>query len=341
VPFTLAELAKRLGAELRGAGERRIDAVRPLEEAAAGDLALLARRQLVAAARCSAAGALLTSATLADEVADRDLLVVADPRRALAEVLDLLHPPPPVRPGVHPTAVVEQGCEVDPGAEIGPYAVLGAGSRVAAGVRVGAHAVIGRHCRLGAGSVLHPHVVLYDHTEVGERTVVHAGVVLGADGFGYLPGEGGHRKVPQVGGTVLEADVEVGANSAVDRATLGVTRVGRGSKIDNLVQVGHNVQIGRDCLLCGQAGVAGSARLGRGVVLGGQAGVSDHCDLGDGVQVAGGSAVFGSVPSGGVAGIPAIEMQTWRRQAALLKRLGAFARRLRKLEKRMEEEDPS
>jgi UDP-3-O-[3-hydroxymyristoyl] glucosamine N-acyltransferase len=214
--------------------------------------------------------------------------------------------------------------------------VVGAGSRVEAGAVVEALVVVGRRCRVGRGARLHPHAVVYDGCEVGERCEVHAGAVVGSDGFGYAGGDGAPLKVPQVGRVVLEADVEVGANAAIDRATLGETRVGAGTKIDNLVQVGHNARLGRGCLLSGQAGVAGSARLGDGVVMGGQSGVGDHVELGDGVQVAAKSAALQSVPAGRrVAGIPAVDLPRWRRQVAALARLGGFARRLAAVERRL------
>ncbi|HEY4575417.1 MAG TPA: UDP-3-O-(3-hydroxymyristoyl)glucosamine N-acyltransferase, partial [Thermoanaerobaculia bacterium] len=241
--------------------------------------------------------------------------------------------------GIHPTAVLEPGATVDPTAHVGPYTLIGAGSRVAAGAAVLAFVAIGRDCAVGEGAVLHPHAVLYDRTEVGARSIVHSGAVLGADGFGYATHQGAHHKVPQVGRVVLEEDVEVGAGSTIDRAMLGETRIGAGTKIDNLVQVGHNVVTGRHCILCGQAGIAGSARLGNYVVLAGQSGVSGHIELGDGAQVAAKSAALASVePRTQVAGIPAVEMRKWRRQAALLSRLEEIVRRLRAVEKKVGEE---
>jgi UDP-3-O-[3-hydroxymyristoyl] glucosamine N-acyltransferase len=189
---------------------------------------------------------------------------------------------------------------------------------------------------VGEGAVLHPHSVLYAETEVGPGSVVHSGAVLGADGFGYATQGGVHHKVPQVGRVVVGRDVEVGANSTIDRATLGETRIGDGTKIDNLVQIGHNVQVGRHCILCGQAGIAGSTRLGDYVVLAGQAGVSGHIHLGDGAQVAAKSAALTSVePRTQVAGIPAIELRRWRRQSVLIARLEETSRRLRALEKKL------
>lgn len=332
----LGELAERVGGTVRGDAEREVSGVAGLEEAEPAQIAFLTAPRLLARAASSRAGALGVSAEAAarEELLGRDLLVVADPALARVQVLGLFHPPPPVEPGVHPTAVVGRGCRIDPGAQLGPYVVVGEGSTVDAGAVLGPHAVVGRGCEVGAGAVLHPHAVLYDGTSIGPRSIVHAGAVLGADGFGYLTRGGRHQKVPQVGRVVVEEDVEIGANAAIDRATLGETRVGAGTKIDNLVQVGHNVQVGRSVLLCGQSGVAGSTRLGDGVVLAGQAGVADHQELGPGVQVAAGSAVLQSVAEGAVGGLPAMPLGRFRRVTVLLGRLEELFRRVRTLERR-------
>jgi UDP-3-O-[3-hydroxymyristoyl] glucosamine N-acyltransferase len=345
VAYRLAELALRVGGQVEGDPERAVESIQTLEAAGPHDLSFLNHARYRKQAAASSAGALLVTpalAALARETPEggkrRDLLLVDDPALSLARLLDLFHPRPVRAPGVHPTAVIEEGASVDPTAHVGPYAVIGAGSRIAAGAAVGAHAVLGRECRLGERAVLHPHVVLYDDTEVGEGSEIHAGVVLGSDGFGYATHRGVHHKVPQVGRVVVEAEVEVGANTTIDRATLGETRVGAGTKIDNLVQVGHNVRIGRASLLCGQAGIAGSTQLGDGVVLAGQAGVGGHLTLGDRVQVAAKSAALASVEPGlTVAGIPAIEMGKWRREVVLRgrleKRLAEINRRLAELER--------
>jgi UDP-3-O-[3-hydroxymyristoyl] glucosamine N-acyltransferase len=311
----------------------------------AGDLSFLTSPRYRAQAVASRAGALLVGPALA-AMADiaalrRDLLVVDDPGYALALLLARFHPGDSGsrrEPGVHPTAILELGCVVDPTAHVGPYVVIGEGSRIGAGATLHAFVAVGRSCAVGEAAVLHPHAVLYDGTEVGAAVIVHAGVVLGADGFGYATHGGAHHKVPQLGRVVVEANVEIGANSTVDRATLGATRIGAGTKIDNLVQIGHNVQVGRHSILCGQAGIAGSARLGDGVVLAGQSGVAGHIELGDRVQVAAKSAALASVGAGTVvAGIPAVEMRKWRRQTVLISRLEEMSRRLRALERRLGE----
>jgi UDP-3-O-[3-hydroxymyristoyl] glucosamine N-acyltransferase len=342
VAYRLAELAELVGGRIEGDPERAVEAIRSLDAAGPRDLSFLKDPRYRGQAAASAAGALLVGASLADAAAlGRDLLIAADPSWALARLLAHVHPQEIRPPGVHPTAILDPGCTVDREAHIGPYAVIGAGSRIAAGAAVLAFVAVGRDCGVGEGAVLHPHAVLYDGTEVGPRSIVHAGVVLGADGFGYATHGGAHHKVPQVGRVVLEADVEVGANSTIDRATLGETRIGAGTKIDNLVQVGHNVVTGRHCILCGQAGIAGSTRLGSYVVLAGQSGVAGHIELGDGAQVAAKSAALASVaPRTAVAGIPAVEMRKWRRQTVLLSRLEEIVRRLRAVEKRMEGDQP-
>jgi UDP-3-O-[3-hydroxymyristoyl] glucosamine N-acyltransferase len=339
VAFRLAELAELVGGRVEGDPGREVEAVRPLDAAGPRDLSFLTHPRYRAQASASAAGALLVGPQAPREQlggARRDFLVVDDPAYALARLLAVLAPAERVPPGVHPTAVLAPGCAVDPAAHVGPYAVIGEGSRVAAGAAVHALAVVGRRCTVGEGAVIHPHAVLYDGTELGPRSVVHAGAVLGSDGFGYATHGGVHHKVPQTGRVVVEADVEIGANATIDRATLGETRIGEGTKIDNLVQVGHNVVLGRHCILCGQAGIAGSARLGDYVVLAGQAGVAGHIDLGDGAQVAAKSAALGPVPAGAqVAGIPAVDMRRWRRQTVLLSRLEGMSRRLRALERKL------
>jgi UDP-3-O-[3-hydroxymyristoyl] glucosamine N-acyltransferase len=350
----LAELAEAVGGRVEGDPRREVEAIRALDAAGPSDLSFLNHIRYRRQAEESRAGVLMvTPALLAALAADpaahpgRSYLLVDDPPYALARLLEILHPEAPEdrrEPGVHPTAVLEPGCEVDPTAHVGPCAVIGAGSRIGARAAVHALAVVGRGCTVGEDAVLYPHAVLYDGTELGARVRVHAGAVLGADGFGYATHGGVHHKVPQVGRVVVGADVEVGALSSIDRATLGETRIGDGTKIDNLVQVGHNVQVGKHCILCGQAGIAGSTHLGDYVVLAGQVGVGGHIQLGDGVQAAAKSAVLSSVePGRQVAGIPATDLKKWRRQAVLTARLEEMNRRIRDLERRLgvEAGDPS
>ncbi len=331
----LAELAEEVGGQVVGDPDFAVVSVASLEMAGPGDLSFLRDARSKERATETQAGALVVGEGV--EVAGKHLLVVEDPA-LVAVLLTRKFFPAEQRPaGIHSTAVVEEGARIHPEAYLGPYSVVGAGTEVEAAAQLHAGVVVGRHCRIGAGAILYPHAVLYDRTELGPSVIIHAGAVLGADGFGYVSRGATHHKVPQVGRLVLEEDVEVGANSALDRATFGETRIGGGSKIDNLVQVGHNVTTGRSCMLCGQSGIAGSARLGHGVVLAGQAGSSGHLEIGDGVQVAAKGAVLQSIEKGRkVGGIPAVGLRQWQRQVSGTQRLPEVLRRLRTLEKALE-----
>ncbi|MEM1203949.1 MAG: UDP-3-O-(3-hydroxymyristoyl)glucosamine N-acyltransferase [Acidobacteriota bacterium] len=339
-PFTLGELAELLDARVVGDETLRLTGLRTLERAEATDLSFLHAPALIQRAAASRAGAFLLSEALAEaaESLGRPLLVVpGDSNLALARVIEHLRPTFLPAPGIHPTAVVEDGCELGEDIHVGPYAVIGAGSRLGDRTVVEAHCVIGRGCSLGSGVRLYPGVVLYDGCGLGDRVIVHSGAVLGSDGFGYATVGGVHHKVPQVGRVVVGEDAEVGANSTIDRAVLESTEIGAGTKIDNLVQVGHNVVTGRGCILCGQAGIAGSTALGDYVVLAGQAGIVNHLEIGDGVQVAAKAAVMQDQPPGlQVAGIPAVDLKAWRRRATAAARLPELARRIRRLEKQLE-----
>lgn len=337
-PHRLGALAERVGGRVNGDPEIAVRRVRTLELAGPDDLSFVAHGVAVDRAAQSRAGALLVASDLEEPLREtHSLLIVEAPKLALAQVLEVLYPRRRPAPGVHSTAVIGEGTSVDPRASIGPYVVIESGCVIGAAV-LHPHVVVGPDCRIGDDTEIFPHVTLYARTWLGDRVIVHAGVVLGADGFGYEPSGGEHVKIPQVGRTVVEDDVEIGALSAIDRALLEETRIGRGSKIDNLVQVGHNVTLGRGCILCGQAGIAGSSQLGDYVILAGQAGAGGHLKLGDGVQVAAKSAVLQSVaPGRKVGGIPAVDLASWRRQALMLPRLGELARRLRSLEKKLED----
>jgi UDP-3-O-[3-hydroxymyristoyl] glucosamine N-acyltransferase len=330
----LSELAELIGGRVQGDPERMIDGLATLAEADEHHLSFVTSTYRARAAT-SRAGAFLVSEALSD--LPGDLLIARSPRHALARLIDEFHPAR-ARPeaGVHPTAVIDLEAVVDPAATVGAFVVIGPGTEVGPHAVLHPHVVVGRACAIGAAAVLHPHVVLYDRTEVGARSIVHAGVVLGADGYGFASDEGGHTKLRHVGRTVIEPDTEIGANTTVDRALLSETRIGAGTKIDNLVQVGHNARIGKSCLLVSQVGISGSTTVGDGVVIAGQSGVAGHLELGDGARVVAKSAVFKSVAAGQtVAGIPAMEVGRWRRLQVLLKQLENMRRRLYSIEKKL------
>jgi len=327
----LQELADRLGATLFGDGERTVVAVRPLDAAGPDDLSFLHNPKYAAQARASRAGAIL--ARDAETLPGRVVLVCAEPYLALAKAIKLLHPAETAAPGVHPNAVVADDAVIGAGVSIGPCAVVGPGSRIGDRSVIGAGCVLGRRAEVGEGCLLHPRVVVEDGCRVGSRCILHAGVVIGSDGYGFATVAGVHHKVPQVGIVVIEADVELGANVCVDRATLGETRIGRGTKVDNLVQIAHNVQIGEGCLLVAQVGISGSTTIGHHTVLAGQSGAAGHLHIGDRVVVGAKSAVYKDVPDGEfVTGIPARPHREWLKANAGLQRLDQLRERLARLE---------
>jgi UDP-3-O-[3-hydroxymyristoyl] glucosamine N-acyltransferase len=328
--FSVAEVAAACGGRVVGDGDRRLVGVRALEGAGAEALSFVSEERALSRAAASAAGALLVRSAAA--LPGRTVIEVSDPQAALIKVLRLFHPARPPRPGIHPTAVVDAGAFVDPSSEVGPYAVVGDLSRIEANAIVGAHGVVGARCRVGAGAWLHPHVVLYDDVALGERVEVHSGAVLGADGFGYATTDKGLVKIPQIGGVAIGDDVEIGANSCVDRAALEMTRVGAGTKIDNLAQIGHNVTLGRHDVICAQSGIAGSAVLGDGVVLGGQVGVAGHLRVGDGAKVQAQSGIGANVPPGqSLHGSPAFGYRDYQKSWIEFRRLPETARLVRRL----------
>ncbi len=328
--ITAGEIAAACGGRLVGDAARVLTGVRSLEKAGPESVGYATGSKEEKQAAASAAGLLVVRSE--ETFPGRDVVVCERPDIAIADVLLLFHPVRVAVPGVHPSAVVGEGAEVDPTAEVGPYAVIGSLARVGPGVLIESHVVIGNGCDIGAGVRLHPHVTLYDGVILGPRVEIHSGAVIGADGFGYVTTPQGIRKVPQVGNVVVDALVEIGANSCVDRATLETTRVGAGTKIDDLVMVGHNCVIGRHCFICSQTGMAGSAVLGDGVVIGGQVGLSGHQKVGSGVKVGAQSGVWGDVPDGAsINGSPHMEFRLSMKVISELRKLPETARLVRRL----------
>jgi UDP-3-O-[3-hydroxymyristoyl] glucosamine N-acyltransferase len=306
-----------------------------IEEAAPGDLTFLGHARYRPALEETRASAILAPPGI--PCPPRLAVVrVRDPYRALQLILQWFDPGPPlVAPGVHPTAVVHPSAELGEGVGIGPLAVVEAGARVGARTAVGAGCYVGEAAVLGEDCYLHPHAYVGRRCVLGDRVILQPAAVVGSDGFGYAFVEGRYRRIPQIGIVVIGDDVEIGANACIDRATLGATRVERGTKIDNLVQVAHNVAIAEDSALAAQSGVAGSTRLGKRVRLGGQAGVIGHIRVGDGAQVGAQAGVIGDVPPGvTVSGYPARPHREALRAEAALRRLPDLARRVRALEER-------
>lgn len=333
--YTLGELAERVGGRVVGDAARRISGVRALEDATGDDISFYHNRRYLAAARESRAGALLVAD--AASFAGRDLVVCGSPYAAFATVLELFHPPQRPPAGVHPTAVVASSARLGAGVAVAAMVVIDAGAVIGRNAVIGAASVIGEGAEIGADTVLHPHVVVEPGCRVGERCILHSGVVVGSDGFGFATVGGVHRKVLQVGTVVVEDDVELGANVCVDRATLGETRIRRGTKVDNLVQIAHNVEVGEHSLLVAQVGIAGSTRLGHHVVMAGQSGAVGHVHIGDGVQVTAKTGVTEDVPPGTmVSGFPSRPHKAWLKAMAGLFALDELRERLKRLEDAVE-----
>ena len=324
--FTIAELAALTGAEaVEGAIAGPITGVAALAEATSADLSFLGNAKYADAVAASRAGAILVPVAFPGKPANgQAFLRVANPSYALALFCGVLEarlwPRPPA--GIHATAVIAASAKVDPSAHVGPLCVVGEGAVLAAGAVLEARCHVGPRASVGADCWLKPGVVVGDYCVLGARCRIQSGAVIGSDGFGYEPVNGEIRRIPQIGNVVLEDDVEVGANSTLDRARFSQTVVGRGTKIDNLVQIAHNVRIGRQCLITAQVGIAGSTTLGDHCVLGGQSGVAGHLTLGDRVKLGAQTGLFEDVPADGfMNGTPAVPFGLERRLVVLSRRL--------------------
>jgi len=338
-PFfiTVAQLAERLGLPYEGDGGVVVRGTASLEEAGPGDLVYVKERKHASLLESTKASAAIIPEDL--EFSRIPVIKSSLPRLSFIAVLEMFFPPFKPLPGIHPQA------------EIAASAIIGADVSIGAFAVVGEDAVIGDECvifplvsiypgvEIGRECILHSQTVLREGVRIGDRVIVHGGVVIGTDGFGYVRNEdGSHRKIPQKGGVIIEDDVEVGANCAIDRATLGNTIVGKGTKIDNLVQIGHNVSVGRHTILISQVGIAGSSSVGDNVILSGQVGIADHVHFGDRVVVAAKSGVTKDIPPDSMAaGIPHLDIREWRKAYASLPHLHSLLREFKKLKKRVED----
>ena len=338
ITLNLAELAAQLRAQVTGAANARdvtLSGICTLEEAGPAELAFVAGDKYLARAAASKAGAFLV--TQQTVVPGRPCLVVEHVWKAGLKALDIWYPDEHAPAGAHPSAVVSAAARLGAGVSVGPLAVIEDGAEIGEGAEIGAQCFVGRDARIGAGSLLHPGVRVLERVRVGRGAILHSGVVLGADGFGYEVIEGRGVKIPQVGTVVIEDDVEIGANACIDRAFLTETRIGAGTKIDNLVQIAHNCRIGRSCGFAAQVGIAGSTKVGDGCIFWGQAGIKDNLTIGNRVVLMGQSAPTGDVPDGAVlVGSPARPLPEMARIFAAENRLPDMLKRLRALEKKTE-----
>lgn len=339
--FSLQRILELLPSDIESEGDfsGSITGIASLSQARKGDLSFLGNSKYRKQVDICKASVLLLPKDFIGKPSEGQLyLRVENPSFSLAMIcreIERSLMPVPVA-GVHPTAVINEDAEVSPEASIGPLCVVGAGAVIGAAV-LESHVTVGRNAKIADGAYLYPRVFVGDYCEVGQRNRLHAGCVLGSDGFGYEFIENSHQRVPQIGNVVTAADVDIGANTTIDRARFGSTYIGEGTKIDNQVQIAHNVRVGRHCLFVAQVGVSGSTEIGDGVVIGGQAGIAGHLSIGDGVMIAAKAGVVKSVPAGSkLRGNPAIEMSLHNRVIVLQRKLPELFKRFDSLEKSIE-----
>jgi UDP-3-O-[3-hydroxymyristoyl] glucosamine N-acyltransferase len=332
----LRELAERLGCALRGDADVDVQRVAGIAEAGTGDLTFVSSARYAPQLAATRASEVILAPGLETSLPS---LLSDNPYLTFARAVSVLHPEPRPAAGVHPSATVDPTAELAEDVHVGAQAVVGAGVRLGARTVLHPHVVLYAGVRVGADCLLHSGVQVRERCVLGDRVIVQNGAVIGADGFGFAKDQAGrYQKIPQVGIVVVEDDVEIGALTAIDRAALHETRIGRGVKLDNLVQIGHSVAIGADSVLAGQVGIAGSTKVGERVTLAGQVGVAGHLTIGDGVVATAQTGIPGSVGPGKiVSGSPAIDNRDWLKASALFARLPELRNRLRELERKLEE----
>lgn len=331
--MTAAEVAAAVGGTLAGTHSAIVDGIAPLDRATAHDLSFLSTAKYAPLFELSQAGIVLVTAELAAAPgACSARVVVKSPHDALLSLIPRFYRAPVRDAGVHPTAIVAKGARVAPGATIEAYAVINDGAEIGERAWIGSHSVVGAGVKIGADVRLLPHVTLYSGSSLGDRVTVHSGARIGSDGFGYVFRAGAHEKIPHVGRCLIGNDVEIGANAAIDRGSIDDTVIGDGTKIDNLVHIGHNVRVGRLCLLMAQVGVAGSSRVDDGAILAGQVGIAGHLTVGAGARLAAQAGVISDIPAGETwGGYPARPHRESLKASANLFKLSAMMKRIEAL----------
>jgi UDP-3-O-[3-hydroxymyristoyl] glucosamine N-acyltransferase len=343
--MTLKELAETLGCSLEGDPETEITGASSLEDAGPNHVTFFINRKNLASFLSTSAGGVITSEEMKNEALQEggvrtSLLITGNPHKAFARALEILYPPDEEIPYISEKAHIEEEVQIGDRVSVQPFAVIRSSARIGKGSVISSGAYIGRGVRIGENVFIHPNVTVRDRVLIGNNVVIHAGTVIGADGFGYLREGERHLKIPQVGGVVIEDDVEIGANVTIDRATVGNTIIGSGSRIDNLVQIAHNVRIGKNSIIVAQAGISGSVEIGEGAVLAGQVGVRDHVRIGRGAVVGAQSGVGSDVPDGQIySGSPAMPHRKWLRAQFLYSKLPDLMKRLKDTERSRKKEE--
>lgn len=332
VTLRLGDIATRLGGELIGDPNTPIVQVATLKSAGPQHISFYNSGKYREELNATQAGAVILAQT-EREATQRPRIVCGDPYLYFAQVSLLLNPSQRVQPGIHPSALIAEGAQIDASAQVGPNCVIESGVRIESGVAIGPACVIGADSRIGKDSRLHSRVTLYAGCDLGERVIVHSGAVLGADGFGFAPHQGHWVKIPQIGRVLIGNDVEIGANTTIDRGALDDTVIGEGVKLDNQIQIGHNVRIGAHSAVAGCTGIAGSTTIGMHCMIGGAAMIGGHLEIADRVIISGGTWVTRSIHEAGMYGsvIPATPIKEWRRTVAHLRGLDRMNQRLRQL----------
>ncbi len=334
----LKELARLLDGSISGDPELEISGVAGIQNARKGDITYLANRKNLHYLYESDASAVIAREAIKDISAS--VLIVANPQLAFAKTLEIFFKKPFHSSGISRESVVGENVAFGNGVSISPFVHIGRNVSLGDRTTIFPHVYIGDNVTIGQDVVIHPNVTIRENVAIGRNVIIHPGTVIGADGFGYVNEGGSQYKIPQVGGVVIEDDVEIGANVTIDRATIGTTVIGNGTKIDNLVQIAHNVRIGKNCVIIAQTGVGGSAEVSDGVILAGQVGVRDHIRIGKGVMVGAQSGIAQNVSDGQVvSGSPAIPHKTWLRAQSMFSKLPEYIRRLQLLERKMKKED--
>jgi UDP-3-O-[3-hydroxymyristoyl] glucosamine N-acyltransferase len=338
--ISAAELAKFVGGILVGDGTRVLSSVAPLDAATSECVSFLANARYYRQLEDTQAGVVLVS--VGTKRQGGDYIEVPDAYSAFVKALEFFNPQEKLSPGIHATAAIASDAKLGEGVVIGPHCIVESGACVGNGTILEGHVFIGKNAVIGDDCHLHPQVSVRHHCKLENRVIVHCGVVVGSDGFGFAPEHGKFKKIPQVGIVVLEDDVEIGANSTIDRATMGETRIGQGTKIDNLVQIAHNVRIGKHCVIAAQAGISGSTQMGDYCRVGGQAGFIGHIKIGNGAAFGAQSGIAADVNAGEIlSGSPARPHGLWKRIEAALPRLPELLRRVKRLEEHLGVESPA
>ena len=333
--FTLQELATMFGGELIGDPGLKITGAASLVEATAGEISFFVNRKYIGLLRRTRASAVFVPPDFAEPITAGQIRV-SNPAKAFEQIVLKLAPKPiTLAPGIHPSAIVDARAQLGERVSIQPHVVIEAGAKIGDDTIVGAGTYIGHETIIGAACLIYPRVTVRERTCIGSRVIIHSGAVIGADGFGFEMIDGRHEKIQQLGIVQIDDDVEIGANTTIDRARFGRTWIQQGVKIDNLVQIAHNVVVGKNSVIVAQTGISGSTRVGERVMMGGQVGIVGHLEIGEGTMIAAQSGVSKSVPGGSWFGSPAVPLEEAKRQIAWIHRLGKLFERVKQLEKKL------